>query len=273
MVRHIPELLTFCDDERYAEVILNNESITSLFTTKELAPLFAERNIGLVSFENPRYWFFHLHNVLKLGRPTRATQIGEGTELQLGANVAQENVKIGKNCLIEDGVIIKPNVTIGDNVVIRSGSIIGGQGFQFWKNKKEVLRIDHFGDVQIGDNVEFKEYCTVHCAVFNWDTTRIGDDTKADAHAHVGHSNKVGKRVYLCSHSNISGNSVIEDDCYIGPGSNIPNRITIHSGAKVSVGATVTRDVATNSVVSGNFAIPHQKFINHIKRLIGDLSL
>ena len=35
--------------------------------------------------------------------------------------------------------------------------------------------------------------------------------------------------------------------------------------AKVSIGAVVTRDVPSGTTVSGNFAIPHDRFLNHLR--------
>ena len=63
------------------------------------------------------------------------------------------------------------------------------------------------------------------------------------------------------------GHSIIKDNCYIGPAVNIPNRITIHSNSKLSVGATITRDVPKDSIYSRNFAVEHQKFIQHLKSI------
>ena len=136
------------------------------------------------------------------------------------------------------------------------------------ENKYPVLKIEHFGKTIIGNRVELKEFVTVHTAVFNWDSTIIREETKIDAHSHIGHSNKIGKkRVYLCSHSNISGNSIIENDCYIGPGVNIPNRLKVCENSKITVGSTITKDVSKNTIVSGHFAIPHEKYIRHIKKI------
>ena len=38
-------------------------------------------------------------------------------------------------------------------------------------------------------------------------------------------------------------------------------------GEEVSIGAVVTQDVAANAVVSGNFAVPHDRFLDHIRSI------
>jgi UDP-3-O-[3-hydroxymyristoyl] glucosamine N-acyltransferase len=263
----IEDLLTFCDNYEYIQSILTNKNISSAIIKPEFIDHFKNCKIGLVISDDPRMDFFKIHNYLDSKLPYFESIIGKNNQIHESSIISSGNVKIGNNCIIEPNVVINPNVEIGDDVIIRAGSIIGGQGFQFWKNISEVLQIQHFGNTIIKNNVEVKELCTIHSAVFNWDSTIIGEFTKIDSHSHIGHSNKIGKKVYLCSHSNISGNSIIEDECYIGPGVNVPNRLTVGFKAKLTVGATITNDIMEGTTVSGNFAIPHDIYIKHIKSL------
>lgn len=260
-------VLTFCDDIKFLPNILENKCISSLITLPEFIDAFIDKGIGLISSKNPRFDFFTIHNSLAMKNKTFQTKIGNNTNFASSCIISENNVSIGDNCYFEDNVIIHPNVKIGNNVIIRSGTIIGGQGFQFWKSETSVLKIEHFGKVEIQDNVEIKEFCSIHCALFNWDTTYIGFDSKIDAHTHIGHGNKIGDRVYICSHANMSGNSIIGNDCYVGPGVNIPNRVKIGERSKLTVGATITKDVPSQETVSGNFAIAHDKYLNHIKKI------
>lgn len=261
-------LLTFCDDKNYLDIAKNNKNISSLICLPEMVNEFKDYNFGIISSNIPRETFFKIHNLLIPNIKKQNTLIAKSAQISKQSIISNFNVEIGENCIIEDNVIIKPNTIIKNNSIIRSGSIIGGEGFQFWKTiDGKILSIKHWGNVIIGNNVEIKEYCTIHQAVFLWDSTIIGDFTKIDAHCHIGHGNHIGKKVYLCSHSNISGNSIINDNAYIGPGVNIPNRIEIGESAKVSVGSTVTTNIKDNIAVSGNFAILHKKYLNHIKNI------
>ncbi len=268
VVNNIENLFTFCDQFKYIDIINSNNNITSVITRPDFAEYFLNMNKGVIVSNDVRMDFFKIHNYLRLRTPQFQTTFGIGNNIDKSCIINNFNVTIGNNCTIEPNVVIHSNVEIGDGVIIRSGSIIGGQGFQFWKNSLDVLQIEHFGKTIIKNNVEVKELCTIHRALFNWDSTFIGENTKIDAHSHIGHSNKIGNKVYICSHSNISGNSMIEDDCYIGPGVNIPNRIKIGNKAKLSVGSTITNDIDNELIVSGNFAIPHHLYINHIKSLL-----
>lgn len=267
VVNRIESILTFCDDSKFITSILNNPRITCVIIQRKFLSNFKTSGLGIILSDDPRMDFFKIHNILRRKEKFSESEIGKGTIIKPNCFVSDKNVIIGNDCLIESNVIIHPNTIIGDNTIIRAGSIIGGNGFQFWKNSNEILTVEHFGKTRIGSNVEIKEFCSIHKAVFDWDSTVIKNNTKIDSHVHIGHGNKIGSNVYLCSHSNISGNSIIEDNCYIGPGVNIPNRILIGSNSKISVGATVTKNVVARSTVSGNFAILHEKYLEHIKRI------
>lgn len=268
VVNNQKELLTFCDDENYINTVKTNPTISSLICLPEMVDKFKNSNLGIISSSSPRETFFKIHNLLDPGFEAQPTLIPKTTHISKKALISKFNVKIGENCIIEENVIIRPNVVIGNNSIIRAGSIIGGEGFQFWRTlNNEILTIKHYGGVLIGDNVEIKEYCTIHKAVFLWDLTTIGNFTKIDSHCHIGHGNRIGEKIYICSHSNISGNSIINNNSYIGPGANIPNRIEIGEFSKTSVGSTVTKNVPSHITVSGNFAIPHKDYLNHIKSI------
>lgn len=268
VVQDQKKLLTFYDNEKFLNIIKDNKNITSIVCSLESSKKFTDLNLGIIISDTPRETFFKIHNFLSPLKNNIKTTIGKNPQIDKSSLISNFNVTIGKNVIIEENVIIRDNVCIGDNCIIRAGSIIGGEGFQYWKSNDNVLDINHYGKVLIGNKVELKEYCTVHLSVFSWDKTIIGDFTKIDSHCHIGHGNRIGKRVYLCSHANLSGNSIIEDEVYIGPGVNIPNRLTVGKNSKISVGSTVTKNVKPGIIVSGNFAIPHHKYLQHIKSII-----
>ena len=264
------KILTFLDDIKYLDVINNNSSISCIICRTEHVDLIASKQIGILCVEQPKLFFFEVHNNLaksyKNNKVKVKTKIGENCKINSLAQISSNNVVIGKNVIIEEFVSINDNVIIGDNCVIRAGSVIGGQGYEFIRNEKgSILSVDHVGKTIIGNNVEIKECCTIHRAVFHWDYTLIGDYSKLDAHSHVGHGTKIGERVMICSHGNLAGNVCVEDDVYIGPGVTISNRITLKKGCKVSIGSVVTKDVLENQTVTGNFAIDHDIFLKNLK--------
>lgn len=264
------KILTFLDDMKYLDIVNNNSSISCIICKAEHVDLITNKQVGILCVEQPRLFFFKIHNELarkhKNKKAKIKTQIGENCKISPLARISNNNVVIGNNVIIDEFVSIDDDVIIGDNCIIRGGSIIGGQGYEFIRNLNgSILRVEHVGKVIIGENVEIKEHCTIHRAIFDWDYTSIGDYSKLDAHSHIGHGTKLGKRVMICSHGNLAGNINVEDDVYIGPGATISNRVTLRKGCKVSIGSVVTKDVLENQVVTGNFAIDHFKFIRNLK--------
>jgi acetyltransferase-like isoleucine patch superfamily enzyme len=54
---------------------------------------------------------------------------------------------------------------------------------------------------------------------------------------------------------------------WIGPNATIASEITIGDRANITLGAVVTRDVAADQHVTGNFAIDHKKFIAFLRTI------
>lgn len=258
--------LTFCDDSKIISNINNSENVISVITTKELSSYFDLKKVWV--FEDPRLLFFSIQNSFADKFEIIPTIIGDNVSISPTALVSPFGVKIGDNVIIGHGVVLHAGTEIGSNSIIGAYSVLGGQGFQFQRKinrKNEILKVNHTGYLHIGNNVELKEFCSIHRGLFEWDCTKIGDNSKLDSHCHMGHGAKIGKNVFLCSHANLSGNNFVGDNSYVGPGANIPNRISIKSNVKLSVGSTASTDISENEHFTGNFAIPHSLFIKDLK--------
>ena len=167
---------------------------------------------------------------------------------------------IGKNCVIQDDVIIgnsdNDEVIIGDNALIRSGSII-------------------YSNVKIGNG--FK---TGHRA-FIRENSEIGDNVLIGTNAVLDGNCKLGSNISIQTGAYITINTTIEDNVFIGPwvvttndkymvagaklvgptikkgarigaNSTILPGVVIGEGALVGSGSVVTKDVAPGKIVVGN---------------------
>jgi len=179
------------------------------------------------------------------------------------------NVKLGKNCTIEDFVIIgKPpmgyrrgelKTQIGDNAIIRSHTII-------------------YGGNKIGNN--FKSGDKANIREFN----KIGNNVSIGALSAVEHHVKIGNGVRIHTQAFISEFSILEDKCWIGPNTVLTNvlhplcpkakkcikGVTVKKQAKIGAnvtilpdivigayaligaGSVVTKDVLPRQVLAGN---------------------
>ena len=266
-VKTTKNILTFFSEHKYLEDIYNNKNIKCIICKNEDLDLFLEMNLGIIIATDPKLVFFKIHNFLSIKQKKFKSIIDSTAKIAKSSVISKSNVKIGKNVIIEENVVIKENVYIGDNTKIRTGCVIGGEGFEFKRNEGiDIFEVKHFGNVIIENNVELKEFVTVHQALFSWDDTIIGEFTKIDAKSHIGHASKVGKRVLIGAGVKVSGNVLIKDDVYLGPGSIISNRLYLGEKSKVSLGAVVTKSVEQERTVTGNFAIPHDIFIENLKK-------
>ena len=102
--------------------------------------------------------------------------------------------------------------------------------------------------------------------IFGGDTL-IGNDTKLADGAHVAHCAKVGARCLVAAGAIILGSTVIGDDVWVGPGAIISNELDVGDKAFITLGAVVTRNVVQGEKVSGNFAIPHARFLEQLKAI------
>jgi UDP-3-O-[3-hydroxymyristoyl] glucosamine N-acyltransferase len=89
----------------------------------------------------------------------------------------------------------------------------------------------------------------------------------ADNLVYIAHDVQIGRRVQICALVNILGRATIGDGAYLGPSAVIKNGLSLGANARVNIGAVVTQDVAAGAAVSGNFAISHERFLDHIRSI------
>ena len=260
-------ILTFLDDIKYVDMIPNN--VTMLLTRKELATKLSGFGGGIATVNNPRAFFFHLHNALKEDkryiRNSQKTIISPSAQISPWAFVEAENVIIGENVVIEPFAYIYANTCIGDGTIIRSGAKIGGCGFEFKRENNKIFAVEHLGGVILGEYVEIQNNTCIDRAIYPWDDTVIGNYSKIDNLVHVGHAVKIRESVMIAAGCFIGGRTEIKSGAWIGVGSTLRNGITVGESARVNMGSVASRSVNSEESVTGNFAIPHDKFMKHIK--------
>ena len=262
-------LCTFIEDEKYISAIGTNTAM--IITKPDIAKKI--KNKGICISDEPRISFFKLHNYLTgmevyTGTEKFETQIGENSIISPLAYIANENIKIGKNVIIEEFVSIKENTIIGDNTIIRAGVVIGGEGFEYKRLKCDgILSVKHVGWIEIGDSVEIKYNSCIDKAIYPWDKTIIANNCRISNLVQVSHGVKLGEGVFITAGSVISGRTIIGDNTWVGVGATISNGLIIGKNSRVNIGSVATKNIEDNTSVSGNFAIDHNKFIKFIKTI------
>jgi acetyltransferase-like isoleucine patch superfamily enzyme len=262
-------LLVFLESDRFLDRLLRNPNISCVTTTSALAERLPD-HIGIAVTENPRRVFCQFHNYLtehtNFYWQDFPTETADDAVISPSAYIAERNVRIGQRVIIEPNVTVLERSIIGNDVIIRAGTVIGCQGFEFKRIGDDVLLVAHAGGVLLHDRVEIQGNTVVDRAVFGG-FTELEEDVKVDNLVHIAHNVRVGKRSFIIALAMIGGSVTIGDDVWVGPGAVISNGLRIGDGAFITLGSVVTRDVAPNQRVTGNWAIEHKKFIAFLKTI------
>ncbi|MGD0952891.1 MAG: UDP-3-O-(3-hydroxymyristoyl)glucosamine N-acyltransferase [Methanotrichaceae archaeon] len=265
-----PKQLSFIENKKYITSLQSSPNISCILIREDLVPFIPE-GLGVMVSNNPRKSFYEIHNYLAMktvfyGMPFE-TVISDSARVHPTAYVSEMSVRIGNRCHIGPNATILENTVLEDDVIIRAGAVIGTEGFRFERIDKEILPVHHVGGVLIHKRAEIQANTCVASAKFGGDSTEIGEDTKIDNLVHIAHNAVIGKRCMIAASAMVAGSAVIGDDVWIGPNACVSNGLTVGDSAFITMGSVVTRNVAPGQKVTGNFAIDHDKFINHIKEI------
>jgi len=174
-----------------------------------------------------------------------------------------ENVSIGHNSVIEEGVVIGNHTIVGHNTtilartkigshcVIGSNTVLGSLGFGFEQDEAgEWVRLPHIGNVVIEDNVEIGSSTVVARGTII--ETRLCRNSKIDDNVFIAHNVLVGENSVVIANAEVSGSVMIGKNCWIGPASTIIQGVRIGQNSLIGIGSVVIRDVEENEVVAGN---------------------
>ena len=262
--------LSFIQGLNENDTMIVPSNISCLIIKPEFFPrLIINHQIGIGFSEDPYRTFIKIHNYLAretsfYGSPFEK-KIGRNTYIHPTAFIAETNVTIGDNCNIGPNVAILEGTQIANNVIIRAGTTIGSEPInsQFYDTLKN--RMIPSGGVIIHDNVEIHSNCCISKAVLGG-YTDIGEYTKIDNLVNISSNVQIGNRCMIVALASVGESVIIGDDTWIGPGSAIEKNIEIGNNAYVRLGSIVTDNVSSDQRVSGNFAIPHEKFLSFLKK-------
>lgn len=263
------DMLVFLDDKKCLDSMSQTPGISCVITTEELAG-HLNHITGLAISENPRHAFFCLHNYL--ARHSQfywvdfPTEIDRTAQIHPLACIAEKNVRIGHNTIVEANVTISERCLIGAEVVIRAGAVLGSIGFQTTRFRDSMVDMIHAGGIEINDRVDILSNAVIARAVFKQFTT-IGKDSRIGNLAFLSHNVQVGPRCFIGHGSVVNGNVRIGTDVWIGPGATIANSVKIGDCAQVSLGSTVISDVLPGQRVTSNIAIEHKKMLRYMALL------
>lgn len=210
--------------------------------------------------------------------------------MKLGQHVVlSEDTRLAREVTVGNNVTFYPGVTVGDDSVILDGAVIGrppirvgvttrelnlpsfhvsiGSGCVIGANSVLYTGIQIADKVLIGDLASIREGC------------RIGKETVIGRNVLIMYDTVIGARTRIIDGTIITGNMVIEDDVFIGPGVNtindndvylkrfglIPFSVrgpVIHRYALIGTGATLAAGV---NIGEGAIVAPHSMVTSDVE--------
>jgi UDP-3-O-[3-hydroxymyristoyl] glucosamine N-acyltransferase len=245
------------------------DGISGVIATPGLADL-VPSGIGLAVADEPMAALHRLHAALH-AEPGRLwtdfpTSIDPSAIVHPGAVVAERNVRIGPGAEILPTAYVAERVVVGSGSRVHAGAVVGADAYELiMLDGRQTLR-PQSGGVRLEENVEVLSGAVVTRAAFGG-ATCLGDRAVLDANVTVSHDARIGRDVRVGGGSWIGGRVVIGDLAALGPGCVVSNGVRIGERARVSMGAVVSRDVADEAHVTGNFALPHDRFLAHLRSI------
>lgn len=252
-----------CATLAQAMAALGDENIAGLVVPPEIEPTIRTHK-ALASALNPMRAVQRIHTELSnrdgFFWSSFESLIDPTATIHPTAFVENHDVVIGSGTIIGPFSYVGKRSLIGENCRIGSHCTIGWESFELDANKDEPDVLAHVGGVKIEDHVEMLSHCTVaRCAFGGF--TQIDRYAKFDSHILVAHDAHIGERVRIAAGVTICGRVEVGNQAYLAPGSVISNGVQLGELCEVSIGAVVARNVAPGQKVSGNFAMPHTRWM------------
>lgn len=186
--------------------------------------------------------------------------VGDYTKIYENVYVG-DNTKIGSHCIIYPGVCIYPGMIIGDNVIIHSNAVIGSDGFGNAPQPDGTWeKIEHLGNVIIGDNVEIGAGTTIDKS--EMESTIIGKGVKIDNLCQIAHNVVIGDNTVMAAQCGIAGSAKIGKNCIIGGQVGIAGHIVIPDNTTIGAQAGVIGNIRkSGEVLLGSPAIPIKNYM------------
>lgn len=278
-VRHLNEInrirrgsLIFVDNEQYySQAIYSSASAVLIAQPSNID---CPPNKALIIVDNP----FAVYNQLAMRyapfRPMQvrispSARIGKNTIIEYGVVIGDE-VVVGDDCLIRANTVLCTGTEIGNNVIIHPNTTIGSDAFYFRKDPKTAVqeRLHSIGRVVIEDCVEIGAGCTIDKGIST--DTRIAYGTKIDNQVHIGHGVEIGKHCLIAAQVGIAGKTVIQDYVTIYGQAGISQKLVIGEGATILSKAGVSK-----SLLGGRsyFGIPATEARTYFKEIAALRSL
>jgi UDP-3-O-[3-hydroxymyristoyl] glucosamine N-acyltransferase len=179
-----------------------------------------------------------------------------------------ENVRIGEGSILYPNVTVYNGVTLGKRVIVHAGAVLGSDGFGYLWNGSEHAKIRQVGTLIIEDDVEIGANTAIDRASLN--STIIGKGTKIDNLVQIAHNVSIGRDSIIVSQVGVAGSSTIGRNVILGGQVGVRDHVTVGDNVRAGGGTGITKDVPSNSTISGLPHMNHREWLRlqtYLKRL------
>ena len=198
--------------------------------------------------------------------------IGENSVIAANVYIGHET-KLGSDCLMYPGVVVRERCIIGNKVIIHPNTSIGADGFGYAPSPFGIIKIPQVGIVQIDDEVEIGACVTIDRARFGKTWIKFG--AKIDNLVQIAHNVTIGEFSLLVGQCGLAGSTEVGQGVIIAAQAGINGHITLGDGCKIGPCAVVKDSVDPGASIIGYPAVSGKEFMaqhlapKHIKQLKG----
>lgn len=158
--------------------------------------------------------------------------------------VIEADVEVGENSILETGTILYSGSRIGKNCKLGPYAIVGGTPMDSHYAGETSYAV-------LEDNVELREFVTVHKATGEGAETRIGEGSMIMTYTHITHNCRVGKGVTLVTSVQLGGHCEVGDYAFVGSTTIMHQFCRIGAYAVTGGGTASNQDILPFSMVYG----------------------
>ncbi|HEX5964646.1 MAG TPA: acyl-ACP--UDP-N-acetylglucosamine O-acyltransferase [Pyrinomonadaceae bacterium] len=159
--------------------------------------------------------------------------------------IIEDNVEIGPDCDIAAYAVIKRYTKLGARNRIFEHAVVGGE-------PQDVKFRGEPSYLEIGDDNQIREFCTLHRASGEGETTRIGSRNFFMVGCHVAHNCVIGSDNIFANEVALAGHILVEDQVFIS--NNVGAHQFVRFGRHAMVGgkSKIVQDVLPFFTTDGN---------------------
>lgn len=172
-------------------------------------------------------------------------------QAELAANVTvgpfvhiEADVQVAEGSHVLTGTTLLRGTRVGRACHVGPYAIIGGLPMDY-------AFAGETSYVVLEDNVEVREFATIHRASGKGAETRIGRDSVIMSYAHISHNGQLGRGVTLVTQVQLAGHCQVGDYAFLSTGVGLHQYVRVGAYAMVGSRSSCLRDILPYSMAQG----------------------